>query len=1021
MNHNSNSIAIGLDVGSVSAKLVAIASNRSALQISASNELLRTAATPTNEILIISKSLKVQGDPKRVAKQLLKALSQIWPDISRWKLQVTGSHGKLVGQLLDVPYLNEFKAVAKGAAYLCPDVRTILEMGGDGSKYLRVESSGDAGHVSIVDYQRNGDCAAGTGSFIDQQANRLCYDVEEIGGLVQSADGAASIAGRCSVFAKTDMIHAQQRGFQPAEILKGLCEAVVRNYKGTVLHGKPLEPSILFVGGVAANAGVVAALRKSLQVGENELIVPQFHAHVSAIGCALEAKNLQPGISIKVLENIGQKKGTISARAPKLDISLVDFASKPKNSKLENQKTLPVKAYLGIDIGSVSTNLVVINEAGDVLAEIYTSTQGRPVKVVQRELKNIYRQIGPATKICGVGTTGSGRELIGELVGADTIVDEITAHKTGADFMAGRFFDESVDTIFEIGGQDSKFISIDNGTVVDFAMNEACAAGTGSFLEEQADKMGISIKEEFANLAMRSNEPLRLGERCTVFMEKDVTAFLQQGARKEDIAAGLAYAVVYNYLNRVVRGRKIGKVIYFQGGTAYNKSVAAAFATILRKRIVVPPHNGVIGAIGMALLAKDKMQNSGKHTCFRGFDLSMVEYRIRNIQCKACANSCDVQEFTVGGAKTYWGDKCSNRFRKTRLSPWKSTIPDLLSSREKLLLQSVPGPDGLGVRIGIPRSMYFYDYFPFWSAYFKEMGAEVIISDVTNRDIVVKGREACVAEPCFPIVVSHGHVVELLEKDIDFIFLPSLVNAKPESKTESWFCPWGQTLPYVTLSSPVIEGYSGRFLMPAIRFRDGKQSVEKALMGIANRMGVSKNRHKKALAIAFEVHQQFEKNIQQAGAQALQKLQVSGKSGVVFLGRPYNIYDRGVNLNIPDKLRQDFGVNVIPLDFLPLAEIDISDVHENMFWSYGRKILQAAKYVGQSSNLQVIYITNFKCGPDSYIKHFVGKALGKPFLVLQFDGHGNDAGYMTRCEAFLRSSGIIAESNLHREHIASNY
>ncbi len=276
------------------------------------------------------------------------------------------------------------------------------------------------------------------------------------------------------------------------------------------------------------------------------------------------------------------------------------------------------EAYLGIDIGSVSTNLVVLNAEGDVLHENYVRTDGRPIEVVRDGLRTIAQTLGDRIRICGVGTTGSGRELIGELVGADTITDEITAHTTGATHVARTLLGEPVDTIFEIGGQDAKFIAIEDGVVVDFAMNEACAAGTGSFLEEQAERLGVSIKEEFARLAFQSRSPVRLGERCTVFMEQDVNAWQQRGAAREDLVAGLAYSVALNYLHRVVRGRRIGRAIYFQGGTAYNDAVAAAFAGILGTRIIVPPHNGVIGAIGMALLAQEKVRGTGRATTFRG-------------------------------------------------------------------------------------------------------------------------------------------------------------------------------------------------------------------------------------------------------------------------------------------------------------------------------------------------------------------------------------------------------------------
>ena len=313
------------------------------------------------------------------------------------------------------------------------------------------------------------------------------------------------------------------------------------------------------------------------------------------------------------------------------------------------------EAYLGIDIGSVSTNLVVLNAEGDVLHEIYVRTDGRPIEVVRDGLRTIAQTLGDRIRLCGVGTTGSGREMIGELVGADTITDEITAHTNGAAHVARTLLGEPVDTIFEIGGQDAKFIAIEDGVVVDFAMNEACAAGTGSFLEEQAERLGVSIQEEFARLAFQSRSPVRLGERCTVFMEQDVNAWQQRGAAREDLVAGLAYSVALNYLHRVVRGRRIGRAIYFQGGTAYNDAVAAAFAGILGTRIIVPPHNGVIGAIGIALLSQEKVRGTGRATTFRGFDLEAVRYSLREFVCRACPNVCDMQEFSVEGVKDVLG------------------------------------------------------------------------------------------------------------------------------------------------------------------------------------------------------------------------------------------------------------------------------------------------------------------------------------------------------------------------------
>jgi len=996
-------ITAGLDVGSVYAKLV-VRLPAGVAAPDGSSDLLRPLQVSAHENLW-GCQVTVLGEPAAAASRLLAAAENLFPPIGL-RLQTTGLHGQFLAKALQVPYINEFKAVAYGVAELVPEARTILEIGGDGSRYIAIDVRPDGVEVAILDYQRNGDCAAGTGSFIDQQAARLLLEVEEIGPLVELAENTASIAGRCSVFAKSDMVHAQQRGFSPAAIFKGLCEAVVRNFKGTVLRGKSLQPPLVFVGGVAANSGVVKAMSQVLGLGPGQLLVPKMHAYAAALGCAVlpGGATLAAGAASR-LRTTENRHATDWARSQKLDTSGVHFVRTAATSSRAIPGTFG--AFLGLDIGSVSTNLVLLDEEGGVIDEIYTRTEGRPVEVVQRELHGWKAKWGGRVRILGVGTTGSGRELIGELVGADAINDEITAHKTGANHVAAVIGGEIVDTIFEIGGQDSKFISIQNGVVVDFTMNEACAAGTGSFLEEQAAKMGISIVDEFAQLALSAAAPVQMGERCTVFMEKDVSAYLRQGVEKSDIAAGLAMAVVQNYLNRVVRGRKIGGVIYFQGGTAYNHAVAAAFAATLGKPIIVPPHCGVMGAIGAALLAKEKMRDALKTSQFHGFDLENVDFKVRHFSCKACSNHCDMQEITVNRERTYWGDKCSERYRKARKAGRTATLPDLIELYNRQLLSEIPGPDGLGLRIGVPRAMYYYDRFPFWRSYFAELGAEIVLSESTNRLTVARGRDYCIGEPCFPIIAGFGHVIDLLEKEVDFVLVPNAINAESTAPQESWYCPWGQTLPLMIRNTLHDTAWTKRLLTPVVRFRDGQSKVTDQLMGLAAQLGVAPARHRRAVTEAYAMQAQFRRLIADAGREALETLQQSGEQAIVLIGRPYNVYDQGLNLNVPGKLREQYGVNVVPMDFLPAEEIDVTPYHENMFWNYGRRILQAAALVGRTAGLHVIYITNFKCGPDSYIKHFVGDAINAPFLTLQFDEHSNDAGILTRCEAYLQSKNLL--------------
>jgi predicted CoA-substrate-specific enzyme activase len=633
------------------------------------------------------------------------------------------------------------------------------------------------------------------------------------------------------------------------------------------------------------------------------------------------------------------------------------------------------------------------------------------VQVVTDGLQALRDEFGDTISIRGVGTTGSGRELIGELVGADTVQDEITAHKTGSTFISRRYFDASVDTIFEIGGQDSKFIGLENGVVTDFAMNDACAAGTGSFLEEQAERLGIRIKGEFAEMALSSSAPVRMGERCTVFMEQDLNNYLYRGARKNDLVAGLAYSVVMNYLNRVVRGRKIGETIYFQGGTAYNDSVAAAFSQVLGRKIIVPPHNGVIGAIGMALLARDKVRATKEATTFRGFDLSKVDYRRREFVCKGCSNYCDMQEIRIGDSRTYWGDKCSEKYRKAARTGTKPVIDDLVARRiewmDRLIAETpASGPRGT---VGFPRAMYFHERFPFWKGVLTRMGFGVKVSPRTDKAIAREGFERTVAEPCYPIQVAHGHVGALLVSGVDFLFLPNVINSETtHTHTGSQFCPWGQTLPFVVAAVPKWEKeLRQKLLSPTVRFRDGEKYIVEDLFDCFGPLGVSRKEIRDGIRDGYREQAKLGRFLEVAGAEAIERIEKAGADAIVLLGRPYNLYDRDVNLNIPAKLRDQYGGNVIPIDFLPMDDIDIRDVNDNMFWSYGRKIIAAAKWCKNRPKYHMIYITNFKCGPDSFVRHFITKASGSPYLTLQFDGHGNDAGYVTRCEAYLDSKGVL--------------
>jgi len=957
---------------------------------------------------------RLQGDPVRKVPERLREWIGILGEGRVEAVSITGKSGRQLAPLVGGAYRNDFRCLVKAVTAAHPDVRTIFEMGGENAKVVRLEPAGETGTPGIKDYDTNGDCAAGTGSFIDQQAHRMKMKVENIGEMVAHAANAARIAGRCSVFAKTDMIHAQQKGYSPEEILKGLCEAVARNFKSSINKGKDPLPRIALVGGLFENSGVVRAIRDAFGISAEDVMLPRGFAHMGALGAAMAAAERD-----RPQDDCRACVVPPAADTPSEEIAFPAWAPLSTENVVflrdRVQPPPPVhgrpEVFLGIDIGSVSTNFALVDWEGNLLKEIYVRTQGRPVQVVTDGLSELWNEFGETIAIRGVGTTGSGRELIGELVGADTVQDEITAHKTGSSFISRRFFETSVDTIFEIGGQDSKFIGLENGVVTDFAMNDACAAGTGSFLEEQAERLGIRIKGEFATLALSSKAPVRMGERCTVFMEQDLNNYLYRGARKPDLVAGLAYSVVMNYLNRVVRGRKIGETIYFQGGTAYNDAVAAAFSQVLGRKIIVPPHNGVIGAIGMGLLARDKVKATKVPTKFRGFDLSKVDYKRREFVCKGCSNYCDMQEIRIDDSRTYWGDKCSEKYRKAARTDTKPVIEDLVARRNEWFDRLVAGTPSKGARgtVGFPRAMYFFERFPFWKGVLTRMGFGIKVSPRTDKAIAREGLERTVAEPCYPIQVAHGHVAALLSSGVDFLFQPNVINSETfHTHTESHFCPWGQTLPFVIAGVPKWEKeLRQKLLSPTVRFRDGEKHMVEDLFECFGPLGVSRKEIREGIRDGYREQGRLGDFLHASGIEAIERVTRAGADAIILLGRPYNLYDRDVNLDIPTKLRDQYGGNVIPIDFLPVDGIDIRDVNDNMFWNYGRKIIAAAKWSRNHPKFHMIYITNFKCGPDSFVRHFITTASGSPYLTLQFDGHGNDAGYMTRCEAYLDSKGVL--------------
>jgi len=991
---------IGLDAGSVAVKIVVLDKKGNKVE---------------------GHYVRHYGHPVRVSLKLLKEIQGRFPESS---LSVTGSAGKAITSALKIKPINEVVSQFYSIKKLFPHINTVIELGGEDSKLIILENG------AIKDFSMNSVCAAGTGSFLEQQAERLRLSIEEFSEIAARSKRPSKIAGRCSVFAKSDMIHLQQIATPIEDIIAGLCFAVARNFKGTIAKGRDLKLPVSFQGGVAANRGMVRAFREVFDL--DELFVPADFAFMGALGAAL--KDMDEGLvntfNLEDLEQfLSSAQFSEKGHAPLISEgdgfferhlkgcnALSVMSNGSLNSSLITHHASRGKAYLGIDIGSISTNLAVIDEEGNLLAKRYLMTAGRPIEAVKQGLEEIYAEIADSVEIAGVGTTGSGRYMIADYVGADIVKNEITAQATAAIFI-----DPRVDTIFEIGGQDSKYISIRDGIIVDFEMNKACAAGTGSFLEEQAEKLGISVKGEFAECACHSESPCRLGERCTVFMENSLMANLQRGADKDDLLAGLAYSIVQNYINRVVAGKPIGENIFFQGGVAFNKAVVAAFEKYVGRNVTVPPNHDVTGAIGMALIARDYMKgrnalsDSSRITDhasrFKGFELSKKPYEISSFECKGCPNVCEINRVKVQGEEGYlfYGGRCEKY--DVRHSQ-KSTLPDLFSFREEMLWKEHEKRKALCVssritdhasrtKIGIPYIFFFHDYLPFWSTLLWELGFEVIVSSKTNKQIVNLGVENVISEACFPVKVAHGHIKWLKDAGVDAIFIPSFININQngDEYNRGLSCPYVQTIPYV--SRAAIKDM--KTITPVIDLGLGAGYLKKELKRSLSEYGVREGDIERAIRIAQSAQEEFQSAIKEKGREILERVKGQGSRVIVIIGRAYNAFDSGVNLEIPKKLSH-IDVISIPMDMLPLDNERLKNTWPNMYWRSGQRILRAARIVRNTPNLYAIYIGNFSCGPDSFIlKYFKEEMEGKPFLHIEIDEHSADAGAITRCEAFLDS------------------
>lgn len=939
----------GVDVGSSSVKLACVACPSSLSDADDCN-------------VVFLRRIPHQGQPAAALAELVgQMVDSLGDEAAAWS--ATGSGHGLISLVEGVKHVEDVPAIVEGVRLLAPTSRSIVHMGSQTSCYITGIAEGE-----VPEFATNDGCASGTGSFFEDQMERLGLKMEDYSRLVANAENAPTLSGRCAVFAKTDIIHRQQEGWTTPDILKGLCNAAVKGFRAALMNGLPLQKPVALVGGTVLNRGVRESLSEILGLKEGELACSPELACAQALGAALLTPHIQGGAEgrpITASELLSLLQG---APAPAASGVLPPLADEGYVSgkgfaieALPGSAEAPIEVALGIDVGSTSTDLVALDNQGRLVDALYTRTAGNPAKAVQSALADMGARLGGRVAVRRVGVTGSGRKRIGEMVGADVVKDEITAQAAAASLA-----DPEVDTVFEIGGQDSKFIALRDGAVAQFQMNKICAAGTGAFLEEQASKLGIPL-DEFGSIALKGLSPVDLGERCTVFIEEAVAQALSRGRSREDVAAGLCYSVVRNYLHKVVGSGPVGRNVVLQGGLGYNAGVVAAFKVLAGEKVAVSPWFAVSGAVGAAQLAWET--EDGTPSAFRGFDSTIGVEDTSPRRDERSAN----REF----------------FEKSRA----------------LFIQGYcPGKHADAKTVGVPRCLMLHKLFPMVNAFFDHLGYNVVISDPSSEETVALSQELANGEVCYPFKLVYGHMEQLARSGVDYLFMPSMHTVRHvESRVaHNYACPYMQAAPQLVAKALRLEQRGVQLLNPLLDMDFGQDALARAMLGVGEKLGHSPKESALALLAGGKAMREYTAGIEALGDELLFSLENSDRV-IVVISRQYGISDPELNMGIPEALIER-GQKVITPSHLHAHDLDVSSDHPGMYWPFGQHLISAAKIVASDPRLFAVYLTNHGCGPDTMMTHLMDAEMGgKPYLAIEMDEHFSSVGVITRIEAFLNA------------------
>ena len=963
------------------------------------------------------------------------------------RIAVCGSGGRPLADQMGVCYVQE--VVANGAAVraLYPAARTAVELGGQDAKVIFFRQEED-GTLTTSDMRMNGSCAGGTGAFIDEIAALLRVPSDQFEALAAQGRQVYSISGRCGVFAKTDIQTLLNQGASRADIALSAFHAIAKQTIGGLAQGLEMTPPVIFEGGpLTYNPTLVQVFAQRLGLSQDQIIRPDNADTIVALGAALAMEELYPlpvGRAAPITPEEALER--LSAAPPAAEQHTAEryFATDAERQEWQASHTLPelaapqvkagdtLRVYIGVDAGSTTGKLVLLDENEQVVDRFYANNRGDPIEVIRHGLQQLHRKYalqGVTLEVLGLGTTGYGEVMLSKAFGGDYHTVETVAHAAAA-----CHYVPDVTFLLDIGGQDMKAIWIQDGVVTNMLLNEACSSGCGSFLEEFAASLGIPV-DGIADAAFRASTPAELGSRCTVFMNSSIITEQKNGRTPDDIMAGLCRSIIKNVFTKVVRIPNtdvLGSRIVVQGGTFKNDAVLRALEQYLGRTVTRAPYPGEMGAIGAALLTKRQAEASGfPASHFIGFEaLDAFTYtQSQNEPCPFCQNHCSRTVIRFPGGESFvTGNRCErgeilgdpkdkavqDRVRQANQSMQR--IPNLFAVREKLLFADYDAPilaPDRGVTIGIPRVLSFWETMPFWNAFWRSLGFRIQLSGKSTRPMYEEGLSAVTSDTvCFPAKLVHGHLRDLAKKKVDRIFMPTITTVQPEgtASTSESMCAVVKGYPIVIRNSDDPQRRWGiPFDAPLFHWHRHADRDRQLADYMAAAFGISRELTGRAIAAGDAAQASFSAQLKAAGQAVLHHCHQENRYAVVLASRPYQ-NDELVNHALPE-LFVSLGIPVLTNDSLPdVNKVDLSRSRLDIVNNYHARMLASAVLAARDECLEYVQIVSFGCGHDAYLSDEITRMMheisGKSPLILKLDESDAQGSLRIRVRSFVETAAI---------------